>query len=389
MSENTTETGQASENRETEESTSEIKVKEPLLHISRRGTISAKKAWGIRGIAFLTAIILNALFALATAGIDPISVYSIMIGGVFGNASSLWYVLTRTAKLLCIAVALAPAFKMRFWNIGAEGQMLVGALISAMVMQNLSSLPTPVMLLLMMIGSIVAGAVWVLIPTVFKAKFNTNETLFTLMMNYVAIQIVNHFCNVWRGNNSTLGVLNQTTQKGWLASLFGNGMEDFFYVLIILVTTVVMYTYLKYTKHGYEITVVGESHNTARYAGISVNKVFVRTMAISGAVCGLCGFLTVSGQSHTINPSITEGYGFTAIIVAWLSKFNTLAMILVSFLVVFLQKGSSAISDTYSMRGFDSSASSIFTAIFLLAVIASEFFINYTVKFRKKEEKNA
>ncbi len=365
-----------------------------FLRISKRDSISQKSAWAIRAGAVLLALVVNALFVLAITGLDPISLYATMFKGVFGDSFSRWEFIKNSAKLLCIAVALAPAFKMRYWNIGGEGQVLMGALASTIIMYTCDSLPSLLLVLLMLIVGLAVGALWAFIPAAFKAKFNTNETLFTLMMNYIAMNLVNYYYNKWRGEKSALGEINSQSKKGWLSSLWGGNEdgfflnEDFWYFLVILLVSVLMYVYLKKTKHGYEISVVGESRNTAKYAGISVNKVMLRTLLISGAVCGLCGFLTVS-NSHTISADNTAGgYGFTAIIVAWLSKFNTLTMIAVSFMVIFLQKGSSSIADMYARKGFDTSASSIVTGIFLLAVIGSEFFINYRLIFRsRKEEK--
>jgi ABC-type uncharacterized transport system permease subunit len=151
----------------------------------------------------------------------------------------------------------------------------------------------------------------------------------------------------------------------------------------VLALTVAMYIYLKYSKHGYEIAVVGDSENTARYAGISVRKVYIRTMALSGAICGMAGFLEVSGVSHTISTSTAGGRGFTAIIVAWLAKFNTFVMILISFLLVFLEKGAIEIASRYNLNDY---ASNIITGIILFFILGSEFFINYKVNFRRRQK---
>ena len=148
-----------------------------------------------------------------------------------------------------------------------------------------------------------------------------------------------------------------------------------------------MFIYMNYSKHGYEITVVGESVRTAQYAGIKVEKVIIRTMILSGALCGLTGFLLVSGTDHTLTTTITGGRGFTAVMVAWLAKFNPIWMILTSFLLVFLDKGAGEISTNF---GLNRSFSDILTGVILFFIIGSEFFINYRMSFRhsaKKEEK--
>lgn len=358
----------------------------PLFHIARRDRMHPAAAWGVRIGAFVLALLLNAVFVWCMVGVDPVTFYGTMLKGAFGSSYYLWATFKAAAKLLCIAVALAPAFKMRFWNIGAEGQVLIGGMAAALLMHDCPSIPGPLLLLLMLLISMIAGGVWGLLPAFFKAKLNANETLFTLMMNYIAMQIVWYFYHKWSGFSSAPGMINQRTQAGWFSSLWGgtsNGSwlqnEDFWFIVIVAVIAVLMYFYLKTTKQGYEIAVVGESHNTARYAGISVNKVMLRTMVISGAICGLCGFLTVSSQSHNISVNMASGYGFTAIIVAWLSKFNTFTMAGVSLLIVALEKGAAQMANTYASQGFSSPAASVLVGVMLLMVIGSEFFIQYRI----------
>jgi len=285
--------------------------------------------------------------------------------------------------LLCISVALAPAFKMRFWNIGAEGQVLIGGLATALVMVEFgNSLPTPLLFLVMVVSSIVAGGIWGFLPAFFKANWNTNETLFTLMMNYVATSLVASATDIMRGTASSLGKLNMSTQAGWMPMFLGQRYNV--NILVVLILTILMYLYLKFSKQGYELSVVGESENTARYAGINVKRVTIRTMIISGAICGLAGFLIVSGKDQTIATTSAGGQGFTAIIVAWLAKFNTFYMALISFLLVFLSRGAAEIASTYDLNDF---SSSIIEGIILFFILGSEFFINYRVIFRGSESK--
>ena len=289
--------------------------------------------------------------------------------------------------LLCIGVGLAPAFKMRFWNIGAEGQVLIGGIVTAGFMRAFGGdIPTPALLVIMAVVSLLAGAAWGMVPATFKAVWNTNETLFTLMMNYVAIQLTSYFVAAWENpvGSNTVGVINQQTRDGWFPALFGQ--EYGLNVLLVLLLTVGMFLYLKYSKQGYEISVVGDSENTARYAGINVKKVTIRTMAISGAICGLAGFIAVAGSSHTISTSTAGGRGFTAIIVAWLAQFNTFVMILISFLLVFLQKGAIQIASRYNLNDY---ASNIITGIILFFILGSEFFINYRIILRGGKEGGA
>ena len=223
-----------------------------------------------------------------------------------------------------------------------------------------------------------------LIILFFKAKWNTNETLSTLMMNYIATQLVAFYTIVWEvpKGSGKIGIINQNTEAGWLPVL--GGQRYLLPILLVAILTGVMYIYLNYSKHGYEIAVVGESQRTASYAGIKVERVIVRTMILSGAICGLIGLLLTAGTDHTLTTTIVGGRGFTAIMVSWLAKFNPAYMILTSLLIVFFQKGAIQISTSL---GLNDSFADIITGIIIFFIIGSEFFINYSVKFRSKEAK--
>ncbi len=369
----------------------DVRTKEPLLRIEKRDGISKSKSILIRIIAILLALIADGLFIYFITDLNPIEVYKTIFAGTFDFSfgpkmfqMKLLRTLRDVALLLGIAVALAPAFKMRFWNIGAEGQVLVGGLAAALCMQYLAPhITSPLLYVLMVVTSVLAGAFWGFIPAIFKARWKTNETLFTLMMNYVAINIVSCMTNIWRGDKSSMGTINSNTKAGWFPKILG---QDFtLNIIIVFALVFIIFVYLKYTKHGYEIAVVGESENTARYAGINVAKVIVRTMAISGAICGLCGFMTVAGKDHTISRNTAGGYGFTAIIVAWMSKFNTFIMALIAFLIVFLEHGAGEIASKFSVM--NDYAADIITGIILFFLIGSEFFIEYKIKLRKTSGK--
>lgn len=359
-----------------------ITVKEPLVRISKRNSMTTAKAWGIRAAALALSLVLCGLIIYAIVKMNPVKVYVTMWEGAFGTQGRSWQTVRDTMMLLCIAIGLAPAFKMRFWNIGAEGQVLVGGIATAACMIYGKTLPTAVLFLVMLLTSIAAGALWGLLPAVCRSKWNTNETLFTLMMNYIAIQLTSYCVALWEnpyGSNS-VGVINQVGKIGWIPKLFGQ--QHAITLLVVLALTVAMYLYLKKSKQGFEIAVVGDSENTARYAGISVAKVYIRTMLISGGICGLAGFLTVSGVSHTISVNSAGGNGFTAIIVAWMAKFNTFVMIAISLLLVFLEKGAAEIASKYQLNDY---ASQMITGIILFFILGSEFFIQYEIKLRGRK----
>ena len=352
---------------------------EPLIRVVKRGEApSSRRKIGVRLAAIALALVIDALFIYFVTGLNPLSVYGVMVGGTFSTAMRFSWAMRDLASLLLIGIALAPAFKMRFWNIGAEGQVLMGALATAAVMVNLvGRVSSWALFAAMLLASVLAGALWGFIPAWFKARFGTNETLFTLMMNYVAIQLVACCVNIWRGQASGLGKLNMKTKAGWFPQLFGQRYT--INLIVVVVLMVLVFCYLRYSKQGYEIAVVGESENTARYAGINVGRVIIRTMILSGALCGLTGFLIVGGRDQTISTGTAGGNGFTAIIVAWLAKFNTFTMALISFLLIFLEKGAAEIASAYNLNDY---ASDIIAGIILFCILGSEFFINYRVVLR-------
>lgn len=360
---------------------------EPLIHITKRDSMVWWQAWLIRIIAVAAAILIGTAFTWILTGVSPKEIVKTMYEGSFGTKRKIWIFIKESAMLLGISLAVTPAFKMKFWNTGAEGQVLVGALASVACMfylgDKLSNLET---LLIMLFASIAAGAVWAGIPGFFKAKWNTNETLFTLMMNYVAMQLVSFCIMKWVPSGSmVLSPLNSTTKIGWLPSVFGQ--KYFINIAVVLVITVGMFIYLKFSKHGYEISVVGESENTARYIGINVKKVILRTVIISGALCGIMGWLFAAGLDHSIETGTVGGAGFTAIMVSWLAKFHPLFMVIASMLICFLQIGSSALAANPKLK-LNPSLGDIITGIIILFIIGSEFFIRYKVNFRKKHHEN-
>ncbi len=362
------------------------KHRDPLLHIAKRDNMSALKAWLIRVSAILLGFLVIGILSSMLTGATVKEGYQIMFKGVFGRllegkTTLLWRFLQQTAILLCLSLAVTPAFRMRFWNCGAEGQALIGGLAAMVCMIEIGDkVPNGVLILIIAVASIVAGAIWGLIPALFQAQYKTNETLFTLMMNYVATQIVAYYVYL---TGSGSGII-KPVKTGNLPVIL-----DQKYLLNILIVTVLMigtYIYLKYSKHGYEISVVGESQNTARYVGIDVKKVIIRTMAISGAICGVAGMLLVAGTDHSINTSTVGGQGFTAIMISWLGQFNPFIMALMSALVTFLQTGAAKVADSFFLN---SAYADIVSGIVILFLVGCEFFIQYTVKFRHSKKGGA
>ena len=358
--------------------------KQSLFHISKRDALPWYQAVLIRGGAIVLALIVCALVTMLLTGENPISIYGTIFYGAFGTARKSWVTFQNLAVLLGISLAVTPAFKMRFWNIGAVGQVLIGCLATAACMIVLGDkLSNGVLILVMLVAAIAAGSLWGFLPSFFKAKWNTNETLFTLMMNYIATQLAAFFIIVWEVPKGAgkIGIINQNSEAGWLPVI--GGKQYLLTILVVAVMTILMYIYLNYSKHGYEIAVVGESQRTASYAGIKVERVIIRTMVLSGAVCGLMGLLLTAGTDHTLTTTIVGGRGFTAVMVSWLAKFNPIVLVFTSLLLVVLSRGASEISSVFSLNH---SFADILTGIILFFIIGSEFFLTYKVSLRKSKK---
>lgn len=353
--------------------------KQSLFHIAKRDALPWYKSFAIRGCAIVLALIVCAVVTMLMTGENPVSIYATIFKGAFGSARKTWVTFQNLAVLLGISLAVTPAFKMRFWNIGAEGQVLIGCLATAACMICLGDkLPNAVLILVSLIAALAAGGLWGFLPAFFKAKWNTNETLFTLMMNYIIIGVVRWLQGgPWEGRPGSQ-IIPMFDQSAWLPEVFGVHCGW----IIVLVLVVVMHLYMNYTKHGYEIAVIGDSLNTARYAGMNVGHVMMRTMFLSGAISGLVGFIVASGANNTLYDGVANGVGFTSITVAWLSQLNAFAMIVISALLAILEKGAETLQTAMQVP---TSISDIVTGILLFCMLGCEFFINYRMIFRRKQ----
>ena len=331
---------------------------EPLFYLAKRTDMRRGTAWAIRLGAFAAAILIGGII-FALLGNNPIQAYGTILTGSLGKKTALRQTIKIAVPLLGTALAIAPCFKMRFWNIGAEGQITVGAIGATFFALNFAkALPSPLLLVVMGLAGAACGALAALIPAVFKAKWGTNETLFTLMMNYIIIGLVKWLQGgPWEGKPGSQ-IIPNFAASAVLPKVFGIHCGW----IIVLILTVFIYVYMNHTKHGYEIAVAGESQNTARYAGMDVAKITIRTMLLSGAICGLVGYMVASGADQTLHHDVAGGVGFTAITVAWLAQLNPFAMIIISLLLAVLSKGA---NELQTRMNVPTSISDIITGIFL------------------------
>ena len=355
----------------------------PLIRLAKRDDIPHARAWAIRAAAILLALVTGGLI-IAVLGHNPIQVYASMVEGSLGKSRVLRETVKKAIPLLGAAVAIAPAFKMKFWNIGAEGQILAGGIAASyFALFWADSLPRPVLLVVMAAAGVLAGGLWGLIPAVFKARWGTNETLFTLMLNYIVLGFVKYLqAGPWGPDLNANGYPKIPMFDA--AALLPKALGVHIGWIIVLAVTALMFGYLKYSKQGYEIAVVGESVRTAQYAGMNVSHIIRRTMFLSGGIAGLVGFLQVSGASGTLTENTAGGIGFTAIAVAWLAKLNPFVMIAIAALLAILEKGADTIQTLYTIPA---SAADMLTGIVLFFMLGCEFFISYRLIVRGKGER--
>ncbi|SHK47812.1 ABC transporter permease [Hespellia stercorisuis] len=352
----------------------------PLVRMVKRDTITQKKTWTIRAVAFVCALLTGALLILFL-GKNPVQAYMDMIQGAFGSSVLRQETIKVAIPLLITAIGISFAFKMKFWNIGAEGQILLGAIGAGYWgFFWADRLPKVILIIVMMLSAILMGGLYGLLPALCKAKWGTNETLFTLMLNYIALYMIKYLQNgPWKAPRSSFPKMAMLQPEARLTKILGVHWGWIAALLLVILAWI----YFNKTKQGYEISVVGESNNTARYAGINVGKVFRRTMFLSGALAGLAGFLQVAGCDFTITETTAGGVGFTAITVAWLAHMNPYGMLGVAFFIAILERGCNQIETTMAIPA---SVSSLLIGIILFFMLGCEFFINYRLIFRGGKE---
>ncbi len=345
-----------------------------MLRFVKRDEISKRKSAFIRVAAVVLALLFSAIF-LSVLNFDPIKIYNGLLKGAFGSAYSIRETITKAVPLCIAALGIAVAFKMQFWNIGAEGQIMMGAFAASIFGLWTPNLPKPLLLLVMAVAAVIGGSLWSLLPAVFKSKWGTNETIVTLMMNYIAIKWVTFLqYGPWKDPKSMGFARIAPFQKSaLLPKVFGINIGW----IIALVLIAVIYVFMNYTKKGYEIAVLGESENTALYSGVNIKKTIIISILLSGGLCGLVGMIQVSGVSGSLADNVSGGVGFTAIIVAWLGSLSAPLIAIIAVLFAALLRGAAFIQTTL---GIPDAVAQVLQALILFFVLGSEFFIRFKVE---------
>jgi simple sugar transport system permease protein len=352
-----------------------------MIHIVKKEVPKARDKIIIRVISILAALLVASIIVIF-AQANPFQLYIGIIQGCFGSFYRFSATIEKMIPLLVLSLGVMVAFKMRFWNIGAEGQFLLGGVGATLVVRLFPNLPLPLMLLFMGIIAFIFGAIWLMIPAFFKAKFGTNETLFTLMMNYIALTLVTALqYDFWKDPLAKgMPKIANFPENALFPSLSVFNASIFLVVIIVIA----VYYFMNYSKKGFEISVLGESENTARYIGINVTRTMMIAALVSGGLCGLVGMIQTAGVSGTLSVNITGGLGFTAIIVAWLSGLKVPFIVINSFVFAVLLQGGSYIQTAFQIPG---SVADMIQAIILFFILGSEFALHYRfVSDKKKQE---
>lgn len=357
------------------------------IKLVRRADVTRTTVIAVTAASFIFAFLLASIIFF-WQGINPVAAYHDIFISAFGSLRGLYFTTLKAIPLLLCAVGLILVFKANVWNIGAEGQLLLGAVAAGWVaLYALPNAPSFVVIPVMFILGAVAGAAWAAIPGFLKGKFNVNEIIVTLMMNYIAYKIVEYLIyGPWRGAGSWgYPITDEFPETAQLPLIPGTPIHYPTLVLAIL-SSLAMYFLLSRTKFGFEVKAVGYNVEAARYAGISFFKVCFVTMLISGALAGIAGVGEVAGLHHRlIYPwSISSGYGFSAIIVAWLARLHPIAAIFMSFLLGGLFVGGYAIQVS---MGLSYSVIHLFNGLILICLIASEILLNYQIVLPRGELK--
>ena len=352
------------------------------FHIVKKAETSGWKPLLLSFLSLVAALIIGGLFILCL-GKNPFTVYGVIINGAFKSARTGSYVFKTIGyaiPLVITSIAVSIAFKMKFWNIGAEGQMIAGAIFASYFALFQSQMPHWLLLIIMLVAGAIGGGLLGTIPAYFKCKFDTNETLFTLMLNYIALSFITYLKDgPWSETPGFPGIA-KFADNARLDVVGGVHIGWIFTVLLVIFA----FVYMRYTKHGYEISVIGDSINTAKYAGMNVNRVIIRTMFISGALCGIAGMIQVTGIEHTLGEGVAGGRGFTAIIISWLSRLNPFVCVLFSMLFATLTQGCSG--SALLRLGLSPYVADILQGIILFVILVFDFFMQYKIVYRGREK---
>lgn len=343
----------------------------------KRKTASRVALFLVPLASFAVSLILTGILLLVF-GADPLKTYAAMFRGAFGSSSGFTETLVKAIPLMLTGLGVSVAFRLKFWNIGAEGQLTLGGVAASWVMLFLhDSVPQPLLLPLAVLAGCAAGALWAGIPAMLKTGIKVDETLVTLMMNYVAILISEFlYYGPWRDPKG-FGFPGSKTfpEYAWLPRIMGRAHVGLYFAIAI---ALVLWVVQKRTRWGFELGIIGSSQKAARYQGISVERNIILALLLSGALSGLAGSFEVSAISHRLQQGLSVGYGYTAIIVAWMAQLNPLAILVVSTLMAGLLTGGDQVQ---MMMKLPAAMGLVMQGMILFPLLAGSLFTEYHIRW--------
>ena len=341
------------------------------MRIAARTEISGPGETLLRVAAALAALLASGII-MALMGYNPLDVFGRIISGSLGTAFRFRETVHKAIPLSVLSLGTAVAFRLRFWNIGQEGQFYLGAYGASLIAFNFSNLPAPILLPLMFLAGLVFGGLWALIPALLKTTFSASETLVTLMLNYIAVRWISFLQYVAWKDPQALGFPK-------IAAFSSNAVLPRLFTIhigwiISLCLAVFLYILLKRTKLGYEIDVIGQSEATARYAGMSVFRITIFAVMLSGGLCGIAGMMQASAVERSLSEQLSGGLGFTSVIVTWLARLEPGAILIIAFLFSLLIQGGNFLQSSLQIPA---AISQVIQGIIIFFVLGSEFFIRY------------
>ena len=352
-------------------------VKEPLIHLSKREDMPSGKRWLVRIAAIFLSLVVCAGFIFMIIKMNPVEVYEGIVEGAVGTSRRFWVTARDALTLLCVAVAVTPAFKMKFWNIGAEGQYAMGAIFGgAFVLYGpeIRGIGGGIILAVM---CFLGGAFWALLCAIPKAYWNVNESITTLMLNYIALIILSYLVlGPWKMPGQNVGQTKRIPVGLEIPEI--NGISAG--IILGIVAAVVIFLAYKYTTDGYQLSVIRSSQNSARYAGINIKRNIILALVISGGLAGLAGYVQYAGVSHRIMEQMPNNAGYTGIVIAYLSRLNPLVIVIVSILFAGLQNSSA----TVQIMGVPTQIATMIQGAVMIFVIAGDFFQRYKIVVNKE-----
>lgn len=348
------------------------------IRLEKKGTASGLFVF-LNSILFVLVALVFCAFIIMAVGFNPLEVYVKMFSKAFLSLKGIRKAIESGLPLMLCGLGVSIAFRMNLNNIGAEGQYAVGAMFGAAYVIYGPELPGVLGIIALAVCCFAGGALWSLLAAAPRAFWDVDESITTLMLNYVSLIMLSYLClGPWKAKGQNVGQTEKIPEIFQIPEIGDTKISVAF--PLVLIIALLMFFFYKYTTSGYQIDVIGKSMTAARYAGINIRKNILLVMALSGGLAGLAGFVQYAAVSGRVMENMPNNAGYTGIVIAYLSRFNPIVVIIVSFLFAGLQNSSA----TVQVMGVPAQIATMMQGAIMIIVIAGDFFLRYRVVFAKK-----